>query len=61
MTFTLDRDQAVVLREILESSLKQLRIESSRADRHDFREELHGRERVVESLLAQLTPARRVV
>lgn len=53
MQVTLDRDQTQVLREILESSLKELRIESARADSHDYREQLHKRERVVESLLAQ--------
>jgi hypothetical protein len=50
---TLDRDQTEVLREILEAALKELRIESARADTHDFREKLHKRERIVESLLAQ--------
>ena len=53
MQVTLDRDQTQVLREILESSLKELRVESARADSHDFREQLHRRERIVESLLAQ--------
>jgi hypothetical protein len=53
MQVTLDRDQTQVLREILESSLKELRVESARTDSHDFREQLHRREKIVESLLAQ--------
>jgi hypothetical protein len=55
MTLTLDREQSRVLREILEGSLTQLRLESSRADSHDFREILHRREQAVTGLLAQLT------
>ena len=54
MQLTLDRDQARVLREILQTSLTQLRVESARADSHDFREALHLRERTVEALLLQL-------
>ena len=53
MQVTLDRDQTEVLCEILESSLKELRLESARADSHDFREKLHRREKIVEALLAQ--------
>ena len=53
MQVTLDRDQTTVLREILESALKELRLESARADSHDFREQLHRREKIVESVLAQ--------
>lgn len=55
MVLTIDREQAQVLGEILERELTQLRIESSRADAHDFREMLHHRERVVEALLGQLS------
>ena len=54
MQVTLDRDQSEILREILESQLKELRLESARADSHDYRERLHRREHVVEALLAQL-------
>jgi len=54
MQVTLDRDQSEILREILESQLKELRLESARADSHDYREQLHRRERVVEALLTQL-------
>ncbi len=54
MQVTLDRDQTEVLREILEASLKQLRVESARADSHDYREKLHRRERVVESMLREV-------
>jgi hypothetical protein len=55
MMLTLDREQSRVLREILEGSLTQLRLESARADSHDFRELLHRREQAVTALLAQLS------
>jgi hypothetical protein len=54
MTFQIDASQAEVLREILQSALAQLRLESARADAHDFRAALHARERVVEALLTKL-------
>jgi hypothetical protein len=54
MQIVVDRQQAQVLRELLESSLHQLRVESARADSHDFRAALHAREHVVEGLLAQI-------
>jgi hypothetical protein len=53
MMLTLDREQSRVLREILEGSLTQLRLESARADSHDFREILHRREQAVTALLAR--------
>ncbi len=49
---TLDREQAEILREILHTALTQLRFESARADSRAFREKLHHREQVVETLLA---------
>jgi hypothetical protein len=55
MQLMLDTDQARVLRDILQSSLIQLRVESARADSHDYRYALHERERVVELLLVELT------
>jgi len=55
MYISLQSDQAAVLREILQSSLRELRIESARADTHDFRDKLHAREHLVESLLAKLS------
>lgn len=58
MMLTLDREQSQVLREILEGALTQLRVESARADSHDFREILHRRERVVTALLEQLSEPR---
>src|SRR2546423_15673703 len=54
MAMMLDREQTEVLREILQASLTQLRIESARTVSHDFREALHRRVRVVEGLLMQL-------
>ena len=54
MQVNLDTEQAQVLREMLENTLTQLRIESARADAHDFREMLHHREEVVEKVLNKL-------
>ncbi len=54
MVITLDSNEATIVREILASALKQLRNESARADSHDFREQLHQRERVVEHVLEQV-------
>ncbi len=54
MMFQIDPTQAEILGEILQSALTQLRLESARADTHDFRAALHARERVVEALLAKL-------
>jgi hypothetical protein len=58
MTVTLDQEQSRVLREILEGTLTQVRLESARADSHDFREILHRRERIVTSLLSQFLEPR---
>lgn len=55
MVLTLDREQSQMLREMLQGAVTQLRLESARADSHDFREMLHRRERVVTALLAQLS------
>jgi len=55
MYISLQSEQAAVLREILQASLHELRIESARTDTHEFREQLHTRERLIESILAQLS------
>ncbi|MGE0550006.1 MAG: hypothetical protein AB7O24_17535 [Kofleriaceae bacterium] len=49
-----DASEAQVLREILSSTLTQLRIESARTDAHAVRADLHERERIVEALLAKV-------
>lgn len=54
MQVNLDIEQANVLREMLENTLTQLRVESARADSHDFRAMLHHREEVVEAMLTKL-------
>jgi hypothetical protein len=54
MQLTLDRDQTEIVREILDSALTELRLESARTDTHDYREKLHRRERAVEAVLDQL-------
>jgi hypothetical protein len=55
MYVAFDHQQAEILREILQSSLKQLRNESARADSRDYRDMLHRRERVIEQLLSKLS------
>ena len=54
MYVSFDPEQAETLRELLQSTLKQVRIESSRTDSHDYREMLHHREDVLSSVLAKL-------
>ena len=54
MQVNLDIEQTTVLREMLENTLTQLRVESARADSHDFRVMLHHREEVVEAMLTKL-------
>jgi len=39
----------------LQASLRELRIESARADTREFRDKLHAREHLVESILAKLS------
>jgi hypothetical protein len=58
MVLTLDREQSQVLREMLQGAVTQLRLESARADSHDFREILHRREGIVTAVLAQLSEPR---
>ena len=53
----LDATQATVLEEILESQRKELRLESARADSRDFRDELHAREDVLDTILQQISAA----
>jgi hypothetical protein len=55
MYVAFDQTQVEILREVLESSLRELRNESARADSHDYREMLHKREQVVEQLLTKLS------
>jgi hypothetical protein len=54
MMLNLDLKEATVLREILTSQLKELRIESARTDTYDYRELLHARTRLVEHVLGKL-------
>ena len=55
MYVSLDLEQTTTLREMIQDTLKQTRIESARTDSHDFREMLHHREHVLESVLAKLS------
>jgi hypothetical protein len=50
----LDRVQADMLREMLESYLGDLRMEISQTDRLDFREDLKKREVLLKELIARL-------
>jgi hypothetical protein len=54
MTITLDREQAEVLREILQAELKELKVETRHAFHRKFREGLYSREDQIERVLAQL-------
>ena len=54
MYVSLETDQVALLRDILTTTVTQLRVESSRTDASGFRELLHQRERIVESILAKL-------
>ena len=55
MMVSIDSSEVKLLREMLQSSLRQLRIESSRTDSHDFRIELKARGRILEGLIAKLS------
>ena len=55
MYVAFDHEQVDMLRETVLHALKELRIESARADSHDFREMLHHREAVMEQILAKIT------
>jgi hypothetical protein len=55
MYVALDHEQVQTLRELLEATLKELRLESARADSHDYRDMLHHREQIVEQLLLKLS------
>ena len=50
----LDRQQAEMLREMLESYLGDLRMEISQTDQMDFREDLKKREALLKDLIARL-------
>ena len=54
MQISLEREEVELLRELLENTLTQLRFDSARTDTHEYRELLHARERIVESLLVRL-------
>lgn len=56
MQIQLDEEQATVLDSILRHTLNELRIGSARADSHEYRNDLHHREHVVEALLAKIGP-----
>jgi len=54
MYVVLDPTQTEILRELLESSLRQLRTETAHADNREFRDMLRQREQVIEQLLSKL-------
>jgi len=53
-TLELSADDGVLLREILESCLGDLRMEIANTDRQDFREMLKRREILLKTLIARL-------
>jgi hypothetical protein len=55
MNVSLDREQVELVRDTLQHALTELRIESARADSHDFRVMLHHREDVLEQVLAKIS------
>ena len=55
MYVSLDREQTTTLRELIQSSLKQTKIETRHTDSRDFRALLRRREQVLESVLAKLS------
>jgi hypothetical protein len=54
MYVSLDHEQVDLLRTTLQHALTELRVESARADSMSFRQMLHHREDVLESVLAKL-------
>ena len=54
MHVTFEPEQVTTLREILQSTMKQLRSEGAHIDTRTFRETLTSRERMVESTLERL-------
>lgn len=57
MNVSLDNEQLEQVRVTLQHALTELRIESARADTHDFREMLHHREDLLEQVLAKISSA----
>jgi hypothetical protein len=55
MRLEINDDLAELLRETLQHTLHDLRIESARTDSHNYREMLHRRERCVEAVLEKLS------
>ena len=55
MTFELSTDEAVLVRDFVESRLVELRKEINRTENIEFREELRKVERALDRLVGQLT------
>lgn len=56
MQLTLSEEEAAALREILAGEISDLRVEIRRTDTYDVRERLRARERLLDRLLAELSP-----
>jgi hypothetical protein len=54
MELTLTADQAEILREVLDSTLREIRYEIADTDRPDFKRKLKDRETILRELLAPL-------
>lgn len=54
MQIDIDSEQAQLLREILQSNIKELKIESARTDSPRYRDGLHHREALAAMILEKL-------
>lgn len=59
MNVSFDREQVQLVRETLQSALKELRNEIAHTDTNRFRDMLHHREEVLESVIAKIADADR--
>ena len=54
MNVSFDREQVQLVRETLQHALTELRVESARADSTKYRQMLHHREDILESVIAKM-------
>lgn len=55
MYVSFDNEQVEVLREMLQHALTEMRVETARTDSTQYRQMLHHREDVIESVLAKIS------
>ena len=61
MNVSFDREQIELVRETLQHALTELRVESARTDSTKYRQMLHHREDVLESVIAKIAEENRVL